>query len=325
MSAVWNGGGRRIHMQEVGPRDGLQMESVFVPTADKIAFVDALSRTGFAKIEVTAFVSPKAIPALRDAEDVMRGIARVPGVVVTALVPNVRGAERAIDAGTDELNLVMSATETHNLANLRMTREQSFAGLAEVASIAVDAGVAVNISLSCAFGCPMEGDVADLVVLRWCERFVELGASGITLCDTTGMAYPGQVAALARTVRNRWPGTQLTMHFHDTRGLGLPNILAAIDAGVDRFDASVGGLGGCPYAPGASGNVCTETVVHALELMGYDTGVDLAALLDVSRRVPALVGHDVASPIVKAGRRLDLHPEPASVAALRAAAAARVA
>jgi len=321
---VWNGAGRRIHMQEVGTRDGLQVEQAFVPTADKIALVDALSRAGMAKIEVTAFVSPQAIPALRDAEQVLREIERVPGVVYSALVPNVRGAERAIEARADELNLVMSASESHNLANLRMTRGQSFRALAAVAAIARQAGTAVNVSLSCSFGCPMEGDVPQATVLDWCARYVdELGARGVTLCDTTGMAYPTQVVQLVRAFRARWPGTELTLHFHNTRGMGLANVLASVAAGADRFDASLGGLGGCPYAPGATGNVCSEEIVHALALMGYDTGVDLPALIDAARRLPALVGHDIPSQIVKAGRRLDLHPLPADFDAIRQRALAR--
>lgn len=324
MNAVWNGARKRIRMQEVGTRDGLQVEAAFVPTEEKIALVDALSRAGLAKIEVTAFVSPKAIPALRDAEVVMREIERRPGVVYTALVPNVRGAERAIESKADELNLVMSATESHNLANLRMTREQSFAGLKDVAATARDGGVAVNVSLSCTFGCPMEGDVPAATVLGWCAAFVdEMGADGVSLCDTTGMAYPSQVAALTAAFRERWPKTELTLHFHNTRGMGLANVLAAIDAGADRFDASIGGIGGCPYAPGATGNVCSEEIVHALELMGYDTGIDLDALLAASRRLPALIGHDTPSQIVKAGRRLDLHPKPADLEAIRERALAR--
>jgi hydroxymethylglutaryl-CoA lyase len=320
---VWNGARKRIHMQEVGTRDGLQVEAAFVPTEDKIALVDALSEAGMAKIEVTAFVSPQAIPALRDADRVLREIRRRPSVVYTALVPNVRGAERAIDARADELNLVMSASESHNLSNLRMTRAQSFAALSQVAALARGAGVAVNISLSCSFGCPMEGDVPVAVVLEWVQRFADLGARGVTLCDTTGMAYPGQVSALTQTVRRRWPATELTLHFHNTRGMGLANVLAAIDAGADRFDASLGGLGGCPYAPGATGNVCSEEIVHALELMDYDTGVDLAQLLEASRRLPALIGHDIPSQIVKAGRRLDLHPVPDDFEAIRERALAR--
>ncbi|WP_434665982.1 hydroxymethylglutaryl-CoA lyase [Paraburkholderia sp. A3BS-1L] len=321
---VWSGERRRIYMQEVGTRDGFQSEGTFVETNEKIALIDALSRTGVAKIEVTAFVSPKAIPALSDAEAVLRAIERRPGVVYTALVPNVRGAERAIEARADELNLVMSATESHNLSNLRMIREQSFDGLKQVAALAREAGLAVNISLSCAFGCPMEGDVPDATVLEWTQRFIEeAGARGVTLCDTTGMAYPRQVAALTAQCLARWPQTEFTLHFHNTRGMGLANVLAAIDAGADRFDASLGGIGGCPYAPGVSGNVCSEEIVHALELMGYDTGVDLAALIAASKRLPALIGHDTPSQIVKAGQRLDLHPLPADFAAIRERAAQR--
>lgn len=315
---IWNGGRRPIYMNEVGTRDGLQAESVFVPTEDKIALVDALSDAGLSKIEVTAFVSPQAIPALRDAEIVLREIRRVPGVVYTALVPNARGAERAIDAHTDELNLVMSASESHNLANLRMTREQSYRALSDVAALARDAGVPFNVSLSCVFGCPMEGDVPEATVLAWSRRFVEeLGAQGVTLCDTTGMAFPPQVAAMTQAFVQRWPDSELTLHFHNTRGMGLANVLAAIDGGAARFDASLGGIGGCPYAPGASGNVCSEDIIHALEWMGYDTGVDLDALLAASKRLPALLGHDTPSQLAKAGERLHLHPRPGDFEAIR--------
>ncbi|WP_416761287.1 hydroxymethylglutaryl-CoA lyase [Roseateles sp. So40a] len=323
-SDVWSGAGRRVYMQDVGTRDGLQAETVFVPTADKIALVNALSEAGLAKVEVTAFVSPKAIPVLADASEVMAGITRREGVIYTVLVPNVRGAERAIEARADELNLVMSASESHNLSNLRMTRAQSFAGLAEVAAMAHGAGIAVNVSLSCSFGCPMEGDVPTDTVLDWCGRFLEdLGARGVTLCDTTGMAYPTQVVALVRAFCERWPAAELTLHFHNTRGMGLANVIAAIDAGADRFDASLGGIGGCPYAPGATGNVCTEEIVHALQCMGLDTGVDLVRLIDAARRLPALIGHPVPSQIVSAGRRLDLHPRPRDFDAIRERALAR--
>lgn len=322
-SSAFRGAGKRLYMQEVGTRDGLQVEQAFVPTEEKIALVDALSHAGLAKIEVTAFVSPKAIPALRDAEIVLREIERVPGVVYSALVPNVRGAERAIESKADELNIVMSASETHNLSNLRMTREQSAASLAEVAKIARDAGVRVNYSLSVSFGCPMEGDVPEATVFDWVQRFVDQGVDGVTLCDTTGMAFPSQVLAMTRAFRERWPHTELTLHFHNTRGMGLANVLAGIEAGCDRYDASIGGLGGCPYAPGATGNVCSEEIVHALELMGYDTGVDLVRLIEASRRLPALVGHDTPSQITKAGRRQDLHPRPADFDAIRDRALAK--
>ena len=320
---AWHGEGRRIHLYEVGMRDGLQMESAFVPTEDKIALVNLLSQAGLSKIEVSSFVSPSAIPALRDAEIVLREITRRPGCVYSALVPNVRGAERAIESRVDEMNLVMSASATHNLANLRMTQEQSFAALAQVARTAQAAGVAVNVSLSCVFGCPMEGDVAPEAVFGWVQRFADLGVGGITLCDTTGMAYPSQVLDLARAGRARWPELVFTLHFHNTRGMGLANVLAGIAAGVDRYDSSLGGLGGCPYAPGASGNVCSEEIVHALQLMDYATGVDLPLLLAAAQRLPALIGHDLSGQIVKAGRRLDLHPVPADFDAIRARALAR--
>jgi hydroxymethylglutaryl-CoA lyase len=247
--------------------------------------------------------------------------------VYSALVPNVRGAERAIESKADELNLVMSASESHNLANLRMTREQSYAALAEVAKMANDARVAVNVSLSCSFGCPMEGDVPEETVLDWSRRYLEeMGARGVTLCDTTGMAYPSQVARLTEAYRKRWGSdgkTELTLHFHNTRGMGLANVMASVDAGADRFDASLGGIGGCPYAPGASGNVCSEEIVHALELMGYDTGVSLEKLIAAANRLPGLIGHDIPSQIVKAGRRLDLHSPPNDFDAIRERALAR--
>jgi len=305
--------GRKLYIQEVAPRDGFQNESQFIETDDKIAFIDALSKSGFAKIEVTSFTSPKAIPALRDAEVVMHRIRRQPGVVYTALVPNVRGAQRALECGLDEVNLVMSVSETHNQANLRMTRDQSYAQLAEVVSVVRGGGVAVNVSLSTVFGCPMEGDIAAAEVFRLMEGFAGMGVDGITLCDTTGMAFPTQVAAIADEARRRFPGLELTLHFHNTRGMALANTMAALEAGIDRFDASLGGLGGCPYAPGASGNVCTEELVHMLELMGYDTGVDLQRLLAISATLSPLIGHDVPSQILKAGPRSRLHPAPQQV------------
>ncbi len=323
MSAVWNGAGRRISICDVGLRDGLQMEARFVPTEDKIALVHALSAAGLRKIEVTSFTSPNAIPALRDAEVVMRNIERHPGVTYTALVPNARGAERAIESRVDELNLVMSVSGTHNLANLRMTSMQSFAALSQVVAMAQGAGVPVNVSLSCVFGCPMEGDVALSTVCDWVRRFADLGVRRITLCDTTGMAYPTQVAQVSAAALARWPDAAFTRHFHNTRGMGLANVLAAIDAGASRFDASLGGLGGCPYAPGASGNVSTEDLVHALELMGYDTGIDLPALLAAAHRLPEVIGHDIPSQLAKAGPRLALHPAPADLDALRERALAR--
>jgi hydroxymethylglutaryl-CoA lyase len=300
----------RLYIQDVAPRDGFQNESRFVETQDKVRFVDGLSECGFAKVEVTSFTSPKAIPALRDAEVVMHEIKRNPDVVYTVLVPNVRGAERALTCNVDEVNLVMSVSETHNKANMRMTRDQSFAQLSDVIEVVRDSRVAINVSLSTVFGCPMEGDIDPYDVFEWIDRFSQLGVQGVTLCDTTGMAYPNQVEHIARRARELFKHLQLTMHFHNTRGMALANTLTALDAGIDRFDASLGGIGGCPYAPGASGNVCTEELVHMLALMGYDTGVDQERLLALSGTLPSLIGHDVPSQILKAGPRSRLHPAP---------------
>jgi hydroxymethylglutaryl-CoA lyase len=299
----------RIYFNEVVTRDGFQIEPEFIATDAKVALIDALSLCGYAKIEATSFVSPKAIPMLRDAEEVMGRISRVPGVEYTVLVPNLRGAERALESKADELNLVMSTSETHNRANLRMGREQSFAALAEVVRH-VDGRTPINVSLSTAFGCPMEGDVPEAEVVQFAERFAGLGVRGLTICDTTGMAHPGQVAHMVETLQQRLSGVQLTLHFHNTRGMGLANVLAAVQGGIVRFDGSLGGLGGCPYAPGASGNICSEDAVHMLHAMGYNTGMDLPRLLSVARGLPYIVGHDVPGQVAKAGLITDLHPAP---------------
>lgn len=309
-----NTGPAKIEINEVGPRDGLQIEQALVATDDKVALVDALSDCGFARIEVTSFTSPKAIPALADAADVMRRIRRRPGVIYTALVPNIRGLERALEAGTDEMNLVMSCSETHNRANLRMTRDQSFAELSQVLAAASRSGVPCNVSLSTAFGCPFDGDVAAEQVLDLAARLVDAGAAGITLCDTTGMAFPTQVAALCIQASARLPGLPLTVHLHNTRGMALANAIAAWQTGITRFDAAVGGLGGCPYAPGASGNVNTEELVHMFACMEVESGVSLEPLLAIVRGLPALVQRDLSNALLQAGPRLATHAAPAWLA-----------
>jgi len=303
---------QRIYFNEVVTRDGFQMEPAFVPTDTKVELINALSQCGYAKIEVTSFTSAKAIPMLRDAEEVMGRIQRIPNVEYTVLVPNVRGAERALDVKPDEFNLVMSTSETHNLSNLRMPREKSFSGLQEVIE-KFGALVPINVSLSTCFGCPMEGDVSQEEVMRWSQRFADLGVRGLTICDTTGMAQPSQVAAMCEILQKQFPHLQLTLHFHNTRGMGLANVLAAVQTGISRFDGSLGGLGGCPYAPGASGNICSEDAIHMLEAMGYDTGIDLERLLPIARHLPDVVGHTVPGQVAKSGRITDLHPAPAYV------------
>lgn len=301
---------QRLIVQEVSPRDGLQIEPTWVDTADKIALIDQLSLAGFSRIEAGSFVSPKAIPALRDGDEVFRGIRREPGVTYVALIPNLRGAQRAIEAGADELNLVMSASQTHNRANMRMGCEQSLAAFAEVVALASGTGLSLNGSIATTFGCPFEGRIDEDRVLEIVDDYLALGMHGISLADTTGMANPRQVFALVQRVLARVPATALTLHFHNTRGLGLSNVLAAYEAGARRFDASLGGLGGCPFAPGASGNICTEDLVNMCDEMGIETGIDLAHLLTLSRRLPALLGHEMPGQVAKAGRNRDLHPAP---------------
>ncbi|MDE1990779.1 MAG: hydroxymethylglutaryl-CoA lyase, partial [Betaproteobacteria bacterium] len=267
----------------------------------KIALIDLMSQAGYHAIEVTSFTSPKAIPMLADAEAVMAGIRRNPAVEYVALIPNVRGAERALKARVDAFNLVLSVSESHNRANLRMSREESCAQLTEVIRLAHQAGTPVNVSLSTSFGCPFEGAVDPAAVLEWAARFANLGVRGVSLCDTTGMADPGAVGRLSREALERFPRLELTLHFHNTRGMGLANALAALQAGIREFDASLGGLGGCPYAPGATGNICTEELVHMLQLMGYDPGMNLPLLLEGATRVEALAGRQVPSQLLRAG------------------------
>lgn len=301
---------QRIHINEVSPRDGFQNEKVFIETADKVKFIDQLSGSGLSKIEVTSFTSPKAIPALADAQSVMSDIKRNADIIYTVLVPNVRGAERALACEPDEINLVMSASEAHNMSNMRMTREQSAKQLSEIIDLVKGSKIRINVSLSTVFGCPMEGDVDPDTVLRLADHFVAMGIDSLTLCDTTGMAYPTQVHAIAKQAIDTFNDVEVVLHFHNTRGMALANVMASLDAGVTRFDASLGGLGGCPYAPGASGNLCTEELVHMLDLMGYDTGVDIDTLLRISEGLPKLIGHDTPSQLVKSGLRSRLHPAP---------------
>ncbi|OUL74521.1 hydroxymethylglutaryl-CoA lyase [Paraburkholderia hospita] len=306
----------KLIVQEVAPRDGLQIEPTWVETADKIALIDQLSTAGFTRIEAGSFVSPKAIPALRDGEAVFTQIQRRAGVVFVALVPNVKGAERALNAHADELNLVMSASQTHNRANMRMSCEASLVAFGDIVRLAKHFPVSLNATVATAFGCPFEGKIDEDRVVSIVDTYREMGIDGITLADTTGMANPRQVARLVKRVLQRLPADALTLHFHNTRGLGLANVLAAYEVGARRFDAALGGLGGCPFAPGASGNICTEDLVNLCDEIGIPTGIDLPKLIALSRTLPALLGHDVPGQLMKAGRNCDVHPVPDYVRAI---------
>jgi len=293
---------QRLYIQEVVTRDGFQAESSFIPSADKIALINRLSKAGYAKIEVTSFTSPKAIPMLADAQEVMRKIDRVPGVEYTVLIPNLKGAERALEVGVDEFNLVMSVSEAHNQSNLRMTRADSAKALGNVIRIAHDAKVAVNVSLSTSFGCPMSGMTPLSELMHWIDHFANEGVRGISICDTTGMANPQHVKEVCEQAQSKYPAMEWTLHFHNTRGMGLANALAAVEVGINRFDSSLGGLGGCPYAPGATGNVCTEELVHMFDLMGYNTNINLDLLLECSAQLRDLVGRALPSQLLLAGK-----------------------
>jgi hydroxymethylglutaryl-CoA lyase len=305
----------RVTMCEVGTRDGFQIEPDFIPTEVKIEVVDRLSEAGVPSIEVTSFVHPKVVPQLRDAETVMAGIKRRAGTRYSALVPNDKGAVRAVDAGVDEIHTVISASESHNLANVNMTIDESLAKMRAVMQVAERARVPVSCGISTTFGCPFEGDVPVTQLERVVGALVGMGARAIGLADTTGMANPRQVARVLEHLVPRFPGVTWTLHTHDTRAMAIPNILAAMEYGVTHIDSSIGGLGGCPFAPGASGNVCSEDLVHCLHAMGVETGIDLDRLIDTSRRVQEIVGRTLPGQIVKAGKSDRRYPVPDGVSA----------
>jgi hydroxymethylglutaryl-CoA lyase len=295
----------RISLREVGPRDGLQNEAP-VPTESKVALIDALSQTGVGRIEAVSFVHPKAIPSMADAAEVWSAVEKSAAVRYSALVPNLRGAQRALDAGFREIEVVVSASETHNRKNVNRSTEESLDDIAVLLTSAHDAGATCQVIVSTAFGCPYEGEVPVARILDVAGRALADGADGVSYGDTTGMATPSRVTQLVGETRMRFPDAALNLHFHNTRGTGLANVLAALQLGIVDYDASVGGLGGCPYAPGATGNVCTEDLVHMVEDMGVDTGVDLDALLDAARKAESLVGRTLPSQVLRAGPRTRL-------------------
>lgn len=294
-----------VSLREVGPRDGLQNEDP-VPTEAKVRLLDALSRTGVARIEAVSFVHPKAIPQMADADEVWRQAEKVPGVRYSALVPNRRGAERALAEGFTEIEVVVSASDTHNRRNVNRSTEESLADITGLIGLVHQAGAQAEVIISTSFGCPYEGDVAPDRVASIVERVVGDGADRVAFGDTTGMATPRRVSDLLAAVREPAADVALLMHFHNTRGTALANILTALEFGITEFDASVGGLGGCPYAPGATGNVAIEEVVHMLHDMGIDTGVDLDALIAAARLAEEIVGRTLPSGVLRAGPRTAL-------------------
>ena len=297
----------RISVREVGPRDGLQNEDP-VPATAKIALIDQLATTGVSRIEAVSFVRAEAIPQMADADEVWAAVSKDPAIRYSALAPNLRGARRALDAGFTEVEAVVSASDTHNRKNVNRSTAQSLDEIAVMIDEAHQRGATLQVVVATAWGCPYEGDVPVDRVLAVAGRAVADGADAISFGDTTGMATPGRVRDLVGSFRSRHPDVPLNLHFHNTRGTGLANVLAALELGVDDFDASVGGLGGCPYAPGASGNIATEELVYMAEDMGVGTGIDLAAMIEAAAAAERIVGRELPSQVLRAGPRTKTIP-----------------
>jgi len=289
-----------VRIVEVGPRDGLQNEAARIPTADKIAFVNQLAAAGHSTIEVSAFVSPKWVPQMADAADVFAGITRKSGVRYTALVPNLAGLARARDARVDEIAIFAAASETFSKRNINQSIDESLATYKQVVDEARATGLRVRGYLSTCFGCPYEGAVPPAKVAEVAGRLFDLGVYEVAVSDTIGIAHPGQVPEVVGEVARRVPLAQIALHFHDTRGTALVNVLTGLQQDVTTFDASAGGLGGCPYAPGASGNLATEDLLYMLDGLGIRTGVSLAGVMKASRAMEPLVGHRLPSRVVQA-------------------------
>ncbi len=294
---------REVSIYEVSPRDGLQNEAVTVPTTRKVRLIEALVASGLQRIEITSFVSPKWVPQLADGEEVAGMVPRTEGVSFSALCPNARGLERARAAGVEEIAVFISASETHNRKNVNKTVEDTLAGFREVIRPAVDAGLRVRGYVSTLWGCPYEGDIDPRAGLRIAHELLEQGCYQISLGDTIGVGTPVQTKRIVELFLSEIASEKLALHMHDTRGTALPNILVGLEMGIRTFDASVGGLGGCPYAPGAAGNVATEDLVYMLEGMGVSTGVSLDRLVTAGQVASAIVGHELPGKVHRAGVR----------------------
>jgi hydroxymethylglutaryl-CoA lyase len=290
----------RVSVVEVGPRDGLQNEAARIPTADKIAFVDRLSAAGCPVIEVSAFVSPRWVPQMADAAEVFAGITRRPGTRYTALVPNLAGLDRALACGVTEVAIFAAASETFSRRNINQSIDEALVTYAAVCAHASTAGLRVRGYLSCAFGCPFEGPIPPSQVALVAERLRDLGVYEVAVSDTIGVAHPGQVPAVLEAVAGRVPLAEVALHFHDTRGTALANVLAGLDCGITTFDSAAGGLGGCPYAPGASGNLATEDLLYALHGLGIATGIALDGVFAASTFIETRLDHALPSRYVTA-------------------------
>lgn len=295
-----------ITLCEVGLRDGLQNEKTLIPTEEKISLLRGLIDAGFKVIEVGSFMHPKAVPQMADTDEVFKAIGQVPGVELRALIPNLRGVQRAVDCGCKKVKLNVSASRQHNLKNLNMTPEQSVASFAGCVQAANENGIAISGSISMPFGSPWEGRTPVEDVDSIIQAYLDVGITEISLSDTSGMAVPVQVYQLCSHVKEKYPQADWWLHFHNTRGLAIANILAAMEAGTTKFDSSFGGLGGCPFVPNAAGNISTEDVLNMCDESGIETGVDIVKVMELSKKVRGLLNHDLDSYILRAGRAQDL-------------------
>ncbi|MFD1204524.1 hydroxymethylglutaryl-CoA lyase [Sporosarcina contaminans] len=300
----------QVEICEVAPRDGFQAETKWIPTDEKVKIINELAKTGIQSMEITSFVHPKAIPQLKDAEEVVNRTRELSNIQFRALVPNLRGAERAVSVGIKKLKLMLSATDSHSISNANCTVMEAQQNQEKIITFANKENVIVSGSISVAFGCPYEGEVPVEKLILIVDRYAKLGITEISLADTTGMGNPKQVSELLQILKGDYPNMEFSMHFHNTRGLAIANVIAALQQGITKFDSSIAGLGGCPYAPGASGNIATEDLVYALESMHITTGINLDAIIQTAKTTKSIIGHDGGSYMLQAGPITTLQNKP---------------
>ncbi len=295
---------KKVKVTEVGPRDGFQSEKTILKTEDKIDVINNLIDAGFPRIEVSSFVSPKAIPQLADAATILENVKRNHETTLAALVPNAKGALRAVDAKLDEIVVFLSASESHNKKNVNRSVKDSLLGFKEIADIAGKNNIPIQGDIATAFGCPFEGNVSAKRLAEISKEYKSMGFKGVTLGDTTGMATPTVVIEGVNVIRDRVPDFDITLHFHNTRGIGLANVMTGLNLGITDYESCFGGMGGCPFAPNATGNICSEDLIYLLHEMGIDTGINLDQLINIAKRVETLVGHRLPGQVMRAGPRL---------------------
>ena len=295
---------KEVRVTEVGPRDGFQSEKTVLKTEDKIDIINNLIEAGFPRIEVSSFVSPKAIPQLADAETILNKVNRNSNTTLAALVPNSRGALRAVEAKLDQIVVFLSASESHNKKNVNRSVDESLKGFREIADIAGKNNISIQGDIATAFGCPFEGNISPKKLANISKEYKEMGFRGVTLGDTTGMATPVVVTDAINAIRDNVPDFNITLHFHNTRGVGLANVMTGLNEGITDYESCFGGMGGCPFAPNATGNICSEDLIYLLHEMGIETGIDLDKTIEIAKKVESLVGHKLPGQVMRAGHRL---------------------